>query len=198
MKIVILGTSNSVMGGNGFIKALMLDHEVIQLSSGRVPFFYHIKTIQNNKALIESSDLLLIDHYINDVNFYSEAIGEVYNELCKDFYTFLSSINTRIINVLFPIRDLKERDTLIYYKQIKHLSILHSVSVLDLNEAPFSKHHFSDNIHITHDTSYAFGIVLGKELLHSDLGKKPGEGYCENMPFKMADSTLKCITTKQL
>ncbi|WP_025564755.1 hypothetical protein [Psychromonas sp. SP041] len=185
MKIVVIGTSNSVMGGNGFIKALMLDHEVIQLSSGRVPFFYHIKTIENNKALIESSDLLLIDHYINDVNFYSEALGEEYNQLCEDFYYLLSSINTRIINVLFPIRDLKKRDTITYYEQIKKSSRLYSLCVLDLNETPFSRHHFSDNIHITHDASYALGIVLGKELLDSDIGQKPQQGYCRNMPFKV-------------
>lgn len=187
MKIVVIGTSNSVMGGNGFVKALKLDHEVIQLSSGRVPFFYHIKMLENNKELIESSDLLLIDHYINDLNFYLDALGQSYNQFCEDFYTLLSSINTRILNVFFPIFDLNKRSTFDYYERVKNLSNLHSLSVLDLNETPFSEHHFKDNIHLTHDASYAFGIVLGKELLLSSIGEKPKGGDCESMPFKIVN-----------
>lgn len=38
MKIVVLGTSNPVMGNKGFLQLLSISHEVIQLSSGRVPF----------------------------------------------------------------------------------------------------------------------------------------------------------------
>jgi len=185
MKIVVIGTSNSVMGGNGFIKALELDHEVIQLSSGRVPFFYHIKILENNKALIESADLLLIDHYINDLNFYLDALGQDYEHLSKDFYTLLSSINTRILNVLFPIWNLKERSTYRYYEHVKKLSHSYSLTILDLNNFPFSEEHFKDNIHLSHDASYGFGIVLGKELLLSSLGEKPDGGYCEDMPFKI-------------
>lgn len=187
MKIVLIGTSNSVMGGNGFIKALRLDHEVIQLSSGRVPFFYHIKTIENNKKLVESADLLLLDHYINDLNFYVEALGPTYVQLCEDFYTLLSSINTRILNIFFPIRNIQERSTIDYYERVKQLSNLHSLSILDLNEVTFSEFHFKDNIHLSHDASYAFGLVLGKELLLSDIGEKPAGGYCHNMPFKVVN-----------
>ena len=103
MKIVVLGTSNSVMGNKGFLQSLSISHEVIQLSSGRVPFYYHVLTLMKHLDVVMEADVVLLDHYVNDVNYYSRMMGDDYHQNLDEFYMSLSSLNVRILNVLFPI-----------------------------------------------------------------------------------------------
>ncbi|MDN2664389.1 hypothetical protein OW492_13515 [Psychromonas sp. 14N.309.X.WAT.B.A12] len=118
MKIIIVGTSNSVMGNKGFIESLRIDNEVIQLSSGRTPFLCTLKTIMLNQKLIESSDILIIDHYINDINFYVLEKGPDYIKMVKDFYIYLSSLNVNVLNLMFPILGLKSRKAYNFMKKL--------------------------------------------------------------------------------
>lgn len=189
MKIVVVGTSNSVMGNKGYIEALRQEHEVIQLSLGRVPFFYHIKAITENKGLIESSDLLIVDHYVNDIAVYYEEFGQPYTSYLREFYKFLSTINTHILNLLFPIRDLKKRGSYEFYELVLTLSKEHSLSILDLNQLEFSSHHFQDKIHLTHDVSFLLGVVLCDELPKFLLSSKPSGGVCNQTPFEIVMSS---------
>lgn len=76
MKIVILGTSDSVMGQKGFVRALRQRHEVVNLSAGRVGVAFHLNRIIEHYEMIESADLLIIDHYINDVNGFGPHLGD--------------------------------------------------------------------------------------------------------------------------
>ncbi|WP_136483248.1 hypothetical protein [Vibrio sp. H11] len=169
MKIFVVGTSNSVMGNKGYIEALRLEHDVVQLSSGRTPFYSCMKTIVNHKDEIESSDLLIIDHYINDVNFYGSLLGEPYKEHLKLFYSYLSALNVNILNLMFPIQDLEQRESIDLYHQTKSLCEQHSISVLDLNKFNIPKEFYSDLIHLTHDVSYALGLSLNKGLSKVDF-----------------------------
>jgi len=183
MKIIVVGTSNSVIGIEGFLQSLRLQHEVVQFSSGRTPFFCSLKTIINNKELIESCDLLILDHYINDMNFYRLKYGKEYDKLCDLFYKYLSSLNVDILNLLFPIKDIELRSTKPFYKWVKKLTFKYKLSCLDLNEYKFLPHHFKDQIHLNSNVSYALGIVLGNYLNFPLFNIKPHGGFCSSMPI---------------
>ena len=183
-KIVIVGTSNSVMGEKGFVRSLSIEHDVVNLSSGRVPFYCHIKTIELNKELIEGCDLLIIDHYINDLNFYTRKFGEQYNRECEYFYQLLSTINTNIINLLFPIKNLIDKSALNYYRRVKQLTKKYNISIVDLNEYDFKAYHYDNPVHISHKISYILGLSLSK-LADKFQGSKPCGGRLISSPFKV-------------
>lgn len=190
MRIVVVGTSNSVMGNKGFLESLRLEHEVIQLSCGRVPFFFHLRTLISHMDLIESCDLLIIDHYVNDVNFYHSKLGFEYEKLCHEFYNFLSTLNINVINILFPIQGLGVNFSKYYYELVLSLCDLNSISVIDLNKLDFKAHHFQDVLHLSHDVSYAFGIVLAGILnnkAHDFKLLRPFGGMCKKNPFYLVD-----------
>ena len=186
-KIVVIGTSNSVMGKKGFIKSLSIEHDVVNLSSGRVPFYCHIKTIELNKDLIEDSDLLIIDHYINDINFYNQSLGKKYIQECEYFYQILSTLNTNIINLLFPIKNTLKESSLDYYQKVKHLTKKYNLSIIDLNEYNFEPHHYDNPVHINHKVSYILGLSLSK-IVAEFQEHKPYGGKLISNPFKVLDA----------
>lgn len=185
-KIVVIGTSNSVIGRNGFIKSLSLDHEVINLSSGRVPFYCHIQKIQKNKTLIESSDLLIIDHYVNDVGFYADRLKEKYHQECEIFYQLLSTVNTHILNLFFPIQKIANKN-LDYYQKVKQLTKQYNLSFIDLNDYEFKSHYFQNPAHINKKASYILGLSLSK-VINVFENDKPYGGKLFSSPFKIIDT----------
>lgn len=188
MKIVVVGTSNSVVGASGFIETLRHDHEVVNISSGRAPFYKHVKTLTNNRALIEAADLLIIDHYVNDISFYYKNLGDRYVAQCEDFYALLSTINTRILNILFPIKGImRYEDSVFYYGFIKDISRKYGIPLLDLNSFRFKPYQYMDRLHLKHDVSYLFGMLLSKELMTTDLGEKPSGGRLDGTPFRLVN-----------
>jgi len=189
MKIAVVGTSNSIVGEKGFLKYLrQCGHEVLQLSTGRSPIVSSIKTILQNLEEIEKCDFLLIDHYVNDLNFYKNKIGETYDYYCEKFYLLLSSLNTRVINILFPIIDLKKRKDFAHYLGVIELSSKNNITVVDLNKINFKPDHYIDPIHLSTNTSYIFGVLLEKELnLCLQQIDKPTGGGIEQFPFEWID-----------
>ncbi|WP_413694104.1 hypothetical protein [Psychromonas sp. KJ10-2] len=185
MKIAILGTSNSVSGENGYIKSLREQHQIIQLSVGRVPFFYHIKTILTNIELIESCDVLIIDHYINDINFYLDRLGSSYRGYCLDFYKILGAINTNVINLFFPVKNIYRHKHYKYFTELLVLSEKHNISVLNLNKLECQDFIFKDEIHITHHASYLFGLWFSELLSSSLFSETVKKGVILNCPFKV-------------
>lgn len=187
LKIIVVGTSNSVMGNTGFISSLRFNHEVIQLSCGRTPFYFHLKTIIDNKELIESCDLLLLDHYVNDVTFYRLKIGVIYEKQLGQFYKYLTSLNVQILNLFFPIQDLESHKAKSYYDLALTLSKIYKLSVLNLNSYSFLPHHFADEIHLNHDASYVLGLEMGRVLTNKLIKEKPKGGRCISMPFSVVN-----------
>lgn len=96
--------------------ALKEQHEVINLSVGRTPVLMHIKTILDKKEEIEQGDILIIDHYINDMMSYAADYGSDYQVYVEDLYKILSSLNINTINLLFPILRYKCHKNVIYYQ----------------------------------------------------------------------------------
>ncbi|MBN0987000.1 hypothetical protein [Amphritea pacifica] len=186
MNIIIIGTSNSVMT-ESYVSALKIYHNVSNLSCGRVPFFYHIKTIKQNIDLIEKSDLLIIDHYINDMNYYYPRLGDSYLEECTDFYKLLSSLNTNILNILFPIRKKLNRHETDYYNFVKDISIKENIPMLDLNLFEFKSENFWDDIHLNKKTSFTVGVSLANNL-RATTPKKVAGGSIKNDPYMIFDS----------
>lgn len=182
MKIFVLGTSNSVIGEKGYIKSLRLEHDVVNLSSGRVSCLSHISKIIKHRKEIEESDLLIVDHYINDVQVYKEALGEDYFLMVKTFYKILSSLNVNVLNVLFPFRSGKDDA---YIKVIENLSLQSRLLFLNLNLYNFKYWHFNDQIHLNKEVSYILGIELSKYLTLNKLGGKPSGGEILESSFSL-------------
>ena len=183
MKIAIVGTSNSIMGEKGYVQALREENEVIQFSAGRMPFLGGFNTILKNKKLIEECDFLLLDHYVNDINFYASRCGSEYIKYCEIFYQYLSTLNVRIVNIFFPIRNLHERDSIFFYHEVIRISEENGIPVLNLNECDFKNHHYIDHIHLNNDASYALGVILCSFFKSNAVGRKPYGGSCRTLPF---------------
>lgn len=128
MKIVILGTSNSIMGEKGYIKALRQRHEVINLSAGRVGLAFHFNRLLEHYQMIEVADLLIVDHYINDIKNFGARLGAQYIADIGTFYDMLRCLNTHVVNLLFPFWPAKLRGLKTCQSQVA---------------APFTSHRFS-------------------------------------------------------
>lgn len=183
MKIIIIGTSNSVMGVRGYIKALQIENEVKYFSLGRCNFYHHINVVLQNRELIESSDLLIIDHYVNDVQSYYLRLEHDYEKLLSDFYSLLSTLNVHLLNVLFPIQNLSKFYGFAAYDIVKNLSRKHKISILDLNEYNIDDSCFQDRIHLSHDYSFSFGVILNKALSFFSVDEKPVGGLMIESPY---------------
>lgn len=176
MKIFIIGTSNSIMGKKGYIEALELEHDVILHASGRNSIYYLLSIIIKKRTEIESCDLLIIDHYVNDVNFYYNEVGSDYLNVINHTYKYLSSLNTRIINLLFPLRDGIPTESLPCYKRTLENCLKYNISIIDLNSIDFKRQHFRDNVHLNHRTSFLVGLLLNNSLKKSLKIEKPING----------------------
>jgi hypothetical protein len=165
-KIGVIGTSNSVMVNN-YIAALKIDFEVVNFSSGRVPVFFHIRTFLNFKAEISSCDYIIIDHYINDYNFYNNKLGTDYIKHIENFYLMLSGLNIPIVNMFFPVFGI-DNDSC-YYKDVLRLSNEYGFYSLNLNDYDFQKEHFSDSIHLIKEISFLVGLELSNYLKNNNL-----------------------------
>jgi len=141
----------------------------------------------NNKELIEQSDLLIIDHYVNDIDFYADELGSKYRDECEIFYKLLASINTHVLNVLFPILDLRTRNSFGYYEHVKLLSDKYQIPLLDLNEYAFQPNHFRDPVHIKRRPSYALGLALS-DVIDNQFKCAPYGGRVKYNPFEVIDS----------
>ena len=184
MKIAVVGTSNSVMGMNGFIQSLKLEHDVIQLSSGRVPFYCCLKTILLNRDLLETCDLLIIDHYVNDVAFYGPSKGRDYRTRMISFYEYISTLNVNVLNLMFPMSNLKSQKGVDIYHFVLMLCERFKISILDLNILNIPSYAFKDPAHINHDASYALGLALIQDLQAIDW-ERPSGGVCFDTPFSL-------------
>ncbi|MEZ9657986.1 hypothetical protein [Vibrio sp. 10N.261.52.F3] len=193
MKIIVLGTSNSVIGEKGYIAALRRDHVVINMSSGRVPYYSHIFKILKFKAIIESCDLLIIDHYVNDINLYNDALGEDYKGNIDYFYKLLSCLNVPVINLLFPLKHGVDEN---YLEYIKHMSIENNISVIDLNRHAYEDWYFNDPIHLSHRVSYILGMELSSEFKRLGSVEKSRGGGLEDFPFFYMDTFPCCESIK--
>lgn len=185
MKIAIIGTSNTVIGMQGYVKALKLYHTVTCITAGRSPFYFHVQTILENRALLEEQDLIIVDHYVNDGNFYDSAAGPSYKSIKSEFYDLLSTLNTHVVNMLFPVRDLSISAAFqSSYAQAKHMSQARGISVLDLNQIGFMQSHFRDDIHVFPEISFMVGLFLARQLASASLGPKPNGGRLEICRFR--------------
>ncbi|GAA6135072.1 hypothetical protein NBRC116188_18620 [Oceaniserpentilla sp. 4NH20-0058] len=168
MKIAVIGTSNSVFKNN-YVTALSVENEVYNLSSGRVPFYSHITTILKNSDFLESMDVVIVDHYVNDVNFYSSKLGAKYTDKLPYFYALLSRLNVPIINFFAAFYGLEEHENYDYFKLVKKLSGQFSFNILDLNEYSFDKEMYSDFIHLKREISFFIGQKLSQYLKENSL-----------------------------
>lgn len=190
MNIVIIGTSNSVMK-NSYVKSLSLHNIVTNLSTGRVPVFYHIRTILLNMDKLYEADVIIIDHYINDINFYYEKIDD-YTFHTENLYKILGSLNKPVLNLLFPCKKIKEKNTIDYYCYIKKLTKNYGLWLLDLNEYGFEETHFTDVLHLKRNVSYIIGNMLSYTLHnHVNLNEKREVSFFNNPYYIVTADNIK-------
>lgn len=180
-KVYILGTSNSVMGLSGFIEALSIGCDVINRSAGRNTIFYHIHQIIEDRLLIESCDYLIIDHYVNDSFFYKDILGNKYEYYLELFYSLISSLNVRVVNIMFPIIGKFNKDVRWI---VRDFCQRFSVSYIDMNELPFRGEHYRDSLHISKISSYMLGVFLLSEI-SGDRSDRPTGGKVEKLPIRL-------------
>jgi hypothetical protein len=169
--IICIGTSNCVIGRNGWIKSLSKKHKLTNLSIGRCPFYMHIVTIQRNKTLIEENDLLIIDHLSNPgfINSYK------YNDYLVEFYNLLASLNINIIIISFPY--LKKEAFYIEHTLLaQKLAFDRKLTFIDFKAEYVRKEFYSDPQHIDIFTSYIFGEWLAEVCDVLDFLSKPTKG----------------------
>ncbi|HPY39444.1 MAG TPA: hypothetical protein PLM98_02905 [Thiolinea sp.] len=181
MKLFIIGTSNSVMRGN-YISALSERHEVINLSVGRTPVIMHLKTILEKRQEIETGDVLIIDHYINDMVYYAAHYPEDYPLYVEDFYKLLSSLNINVINIFFPIHGYRHHPKSAHYHHLIALSKKYKITRLDLNRSGFLPDDFRNRTHLSEKASYEFGRWLAATLKQS-AWSKPKDGKILDQPY---------------
>ena len=180
-KIYVIGISNSVIGIKGYIAALRKEHDVVNRSCGRNPFLFHIAHILQNREVIEKCDLLIIDHYGNDANYYGGIPSFNYDERLEDLYFLLSTLNVDVINILFPRIKVN-------YKEIKgkviSKSCKYGISYIDLDEAGISRRHYIDSFHINRSASYIFGMHLSR-FVSSISHAPPSGGRLDSFPARL-------------
>jgi hypothetical protein len=181
MKIFVIGTSNSVMRGN-YASALKEKHEVINLSVGRTPVIMHLNMIMEKKEEIEQGDVLIIDHYINDMMYYAAVYKEDYLVYVEDLYKLIASLNINAINLLFPIDGYKQHPSFSHYQQLVELGKKYKITRLDLNKSGFLSDDYTDYIHLKNEKSYEFGLWLEAELNQQNW-LKPTDGEILENPY---------------
>lgn len=179
MKIFVIGTSNSVMRGN-YVSALGEQHEVVNLSVGRTPVIMHLKMILEKKEEIEQGDLLIIDHYINDMMYYAAYYKEDYLLYMEDLYKLLASLNINVINLLFPIKGYRRHPCFAHYQQVVELSKHYKLTRIDLNMAGYLPEDYQDPTHLRNKKSYQFGLWLSEALTQQAWSKPTGGKLLEN------------------
>jgi hypothetical protein len=180
-KIYVLGTSNSITGINGYVEALRLSHDVINRSSGRNSSFYHISHILENRVEIEACDYLIIDHYVNDANFYFSKMSDHYADYLEMLYQLLATLNVSILNLMFPL--LSHRHPEVRELVLKEAE-KHQVTTLDLNDWSFGASLFIDHVHIDRYISYMMGLSLAQSLdEHANI--RPAGGGLAQFPLRL-------------
>ena len=106
--VAIIGTSNSIMGERGYVKALRNSFAVDNLSIGRTPIHRHIALLSRQRARLAAADLIILEHYVNDIVFYAKAFHDMgrfdeYMAHAEKFYRGLAALSLPVVNVFSPV-----------------------------------------------------------------------------------------------
>jgi len=189
VNITIIGTSNSVMK-NAYVKALSSEHNITNLSIGRNSIFYHIKTLMSNYNTIAKSDILIIDHYINDINFYLDQNIYKYTFHVQQLYLMIKSLNIFTLVLFMPTYNFAgKKENTEYINFLKNNLDKLNISYLDLNKYNLQEHHFMDRIHIHRNVSYLIGVLLSEELSRIVKNIEPiANGKLQENPYLLLES----------
>lgn len=190
-RIVVLGTSNSIMGRTGYLRVWGTEFEVINLSVGRCPVHRHISALIAHEAVIASADLLVLEHYVNDVSFYAgafEAAGrfDAYMGHVERFYRMVAAQNVAVLNLLFPLPPgaLAPPPVQACLGQIIALSRSFGFALADLNALPLGPAHFRDPVHVVPAVSSLIGLGLLPEVAALLAAERPTGGAIGQSPYR--------------
>lgn len=173
MKILILGTSNSILGEKSYIQALRQHYEVIDLSADRVDIAFHRNRLPEHYRIVEAADLLIVEHDIKGLScFETQYITDIGMMRCLD---------TLIIAALLPYAPHPSRAT-----RFNGLTTTatRNLCLVDLSYIPLKAAHLLDEIHPKSEASYVFGMVLEREIVRLETLPYPSGGAVLATPLQ--------------
>lgn len=177
----------------GYTAAMSELFESTSLCVGRVPIHYHICQVISKASEIAAADLVLLDHYVNDIISYCDLQRQnSYLTHIENLYRILSETGTPVINIFFPIRNMTAPQVE-HLERLKELSLRWSLDIVDLNQQPFNEALFSDPHHLLRMASYMFGLRLGDMIrMRADIyrtRKRPACLDTARLPYRVLDLT---------
>lgn len=170
-KVLIIGESNSVMIGGwveGFSNAIKDTCVVDNFScgsTGMLNAIYHISLVN-----LESYDLVVLDHFINDVRFYI-ASKEEYFFLIGLLYDFLIKSKVDVVSLVFKRHDLAGDFDVFHNEIVEFLNAYNAVLVFDtyrfIKNISASKNistFYKDSAHPYPEFSYKIGQELASQV----------------------------------
>lgn len=175
MKIVVIGTSNSVKK-NGWLKAFRLDRfndEIENLSIGANSSLLGITRALQEQDVIAAADVVILDFSVNDQNyidhgFLTESDVALYLNAVLSYLAFL---HKRVLLLFFPLQTYMQ--TIMPIKQIYYqMAEKWSVPIFDMDMAARSLYDlgiameilFSDPNHCSDVLAQIFGIQIARTI----------------------------------
>lgn len=161
-------------------------------STGILNPIYHLAMIN-----IEDYDLIILDHFINDITFYSGA-RKRYFYLLGLLYQYLANSNAEVISLVFRRKELKNDHHEFHSEVIDFLSKLEKIRIFDAFKC-LKEHHYNkdidelyrDSAHPHPEYSYKVGEKLADSIKLDGRNTAGGKKF----PFYILKDTEMC--TKQ-
>lgn len=176
INVLIIGESNSVMRNgwvDGFKQAFNIGNVECRAIGG-TGILHIIYQLNNLSDSIKDFDILILDHFINDFEFYNDRIDR-YQEIFNKVYNYLESFKIGVIVVGFSphkVRiekiknniydfaslNLSKRDNFIFYDFDRKLFESSD------NDLASYKNKFLDQTHPHREVSFALGMDLANHI----------------------------------
>lgn len=196
MKILILGTSNSILN-NGWsfgLKAALEGHEVTSMCVGASPGIQFADKMSLNFA---DYDYVFFDSIPNDEEYARNAKGYTFNEknekIMEEIYSTISS-QTNLIILGFCNRWAFLEESMVY-KSRKNIAQSIGCQFVDiktllkvyLNENSVNSLYESHQAHPKRELSYEIGVAIGNEILnHAHQFNHKCQNYSANFIVQQA------------
>ncbi|WP_298636791.1 hypothetical protein [uncultured Umboniibacter sp.] len=175
MRILIIGTSHSVVGQfGGYIDALKKHHFIETMNLGGACHYWHISCLLKVMDRIATFDLVLIDHLYNPA--YNKCKDYSDKELA-DFYLLISAIPTNVAILQWPHpRKNADQDLNIYQQRSRGYQTKYDISVINFAAFSLRPNQF-EGVHLAKAASYILGEWLSQVLVAMNLRQVQGGSY---------------------
>jgi hypothetical protein len=187
MKISIIGTSNSVRR-NSYVQALSKENEIYNFSVGGNPIFFHIFSYLKNQKEIDNTDILIVEHYINDYFYINTRLDvKEYKKHVVNYYKMIKTTSSIPI-VLFLPRVVLRDDFVEYFDFLKSTLDELNIVYFDFTKIEFDEEEFDNVAHVKTNISYAIGEILSKRLSNKSLLGSYKKSMMVDNPYQIVEA----------